>query len=417
MIKLSTIEIYNSAYQFWQGDLKNHQEATWDEFIQHFVKYIRKNAKFDLNEDQIRNLRNLIDPHITMTVSLREFLIFYEKHWNNIHARRKILKEEIPFPALLEKQQYFWYNLFFKVEKAPKKSLVKEGDEFQFHKLDLKNLMHQTKFDKSFGKEGCDHVIIPNSHLDYYQELFRITPFANGYKIKCTERNRRLKFKVENKPYILMPGMIVQIGLNSLFKVVFTNPIPKEKHPELYTLFNYEKDEFFEYLTEKKVESPDEYHLQFLKFKEKYVKELSNEQKVLRLLCIKGPEKGQLLEFQEKLSLRQLRYSIGRIKSANEYHLSDVTVSSTHCIIAYNGSFGWSIHEETPSALGTYIYLANSNQYEKGAPSYPHEISHDMKLAVDDFVFSCKLKKVDEKLENIIAKMQKDSSPKIDKSI
>ena len=414
MIKLSTIDIYNSAYQFWHSELNNHQEATWDEFISHFVRYIQKNARFDLNEEQIRNLRNLIDPQLNMAVSLREFIIFYEKQWNNIHARRKILKEEVPFPNLFEKQ-YFWYNLTLTVEKAPKRSLVKVGDEFNLQKLDLKSLMHDTKFDKTFGKEGCDHAIIPSKDMDYYQELFRITPYANGYKVKCNERNQRLKFKVEDKPYILMPGMVIQIGLNSFFKVIFANPVPKEKHNELYTLFNYEKDEFFEYLTEKKVESPDDYNLQFLKFKEKYAHELSHEKKVLRLMCIKGPEKGQLFEFVEKLSLRQLRYSIGRVKSANEFHLSDVTVSSTHCIIAYNGSFGWSIHEETPSALGTYIYLANSNQYEKGAPSYPHEISNDMKLAVNDFVFGCKLKKVDERLENIIAKMQKDSSPKVEK--
>ncbi len=416
MIKLSTIDIYNSAYQFWHNELNNHQEATWDEFISCFTRYIQKNARFLLSEEHIRNLRNLIDPQLNMAVSLREFIIFYEKQWNNIHARRKILKEEIPFPNLFDKQ-YFWYNLILKVEKAPKKSLAKVGDEFTFQKLDLKSLMHDTKFDKTFGKEGCDHVIIPSKDMEYYQELFRITPYANGYKVKCNERNQRLKFKVEEKPYILMPGMVIQIGLNSLFKVIFANPVPKEKHNELYTLFNYEKDEFFEYLTEKKVESPEDYNLQFLKFREKYAHELSHEKKVLRLMCIKGPEKGQLFEFVEKLSLRQLRYSIGRVKSANECHLSDVTVSSTHCIISYNGSFGWSIHEETPSALGTYIYLANANQYDKGAPSYPHEISNDMKLAVNDFVFSCKLKKVDEKLENIMAKMQKDkdSSPKVEK--
>jgi len=409
MIKLSKIDVYKCAYDFWNTELHRHDEVTWDEFMIHFIKYIKQNAKFQLDDDQMRNLRNLLDPNLNMSITMREFLIFYERHWNNIHDRRKILKEGIPFPPIFEKQQ-FSYELKLTVEKAPKNSTLREGETLKFTKLDLPSLIQEATLDKTFGKEGCDYVLVKKANMDYQDQLFRITPFLGGFKVKCNERNKRLKFKVENRPYILLPGMVIQIGLNSLFKVSMSNPLPRDKHIEFYTLFSFEKDKFFEYLNEQTVQTPEEYDLQFLKFRNNYANKLAGEKEFIRLECIKGPEKGQIFDLNEKLTIKQLRYSFGRIKSMNEVHLSDVTVSSTHCTISYHRNVGWTIEELSPSAFGTYILLPTYEQYKNGSASYPHEIQDGMKLSLDEYVFKCEVKRTDERLENMKAKYQNTKS-------
>jgi len=409
MIKLSKIDVYKCAYDFWNTELHRHDEVTWDEFMIHFIKYIKQNAKFQLDDDQMRNLRNLLDPNLNMSITMREFLIFYERHWNNIHDRRKILKEGIPFPPIFEKQQ-FSYELKLTVEKAPKNSTLREEETLKFTKLDLPSLIQEATLDKTFGKEGCDYVLVKKANMDYQDQLFRITPFLGGFKVKCNERNKRLKFKVENRPYILLPGMVIQIGLNSLFKVSTSNPLPRDKHIEFYTLFSFEKDKFFEYLNEQTVQTPEEYDLQFLKFRNNYANKLAGEKEFIRLECIKGPEKGQIFDLNEKLTIKQLRYSFGRIKSMNEVHLSDVTVSSTHCTISYHRNVGWTIEELSPSAFGTYILLPTYEQYKNGSASYPHEIQDGMKLSVDEYVFKSEVKRTDERLENMKAKYQNTKS-------
>ena len=409
MIKLSKIDVYKCAYDFWNTELHRHDEVTWDEFMIHFIKYIKQNAKFQLDDDQMRNLRNLLDPNLNMSITMREFLIFYERHWNNIHDRRKILKEGIPFPPIFEKQQ-FSYELKLTVEKAPKNSTLREEETLKFTKLDLPSLIQEATLDKTFGKEGCDYVLVKKANMDYQDQLFRITPFLGGFKVKCNERNKRLKFKVENRPYILLPGMVIQIGLNSLFKVSMSNPLPRDKHIEFYTLFSFEKDKFFEYLNEQTVQTPEEYDLQFLKFRNNYANKLAGEKEFIRLECIKGPEKGQIFDLNEKLTIKQLRYSFGRIKSMNEVHLSDVTVSSTHCTISYHRNVGWTIEELSPSAFGTYILLPTYEQYKNGSASYPHEIQDGMKLSLDEYVFKCEVKRTDERLENMKAKYQNTKS-------
>ena len=409
MKKLSPVGVYQSAYNFWNCAFKHHEEVTWDEFMVEYQKYMLSKGKYDFDEDQLRNLRNLIDPLLNMTISMREFVIFYEKHWNNLNDRRRIIKEFVPYPEVLN-LQYHFYDLNLVVEKAPRRGLVKEGQTFKFTHLDLPSLIQDYKFDKTFGKEDCNYQIIDNDDFSYNNEAFRIAPFAKGFKVKCNERNRRLKFKVEEKPYSLIPGMVIQLGLNTQFKVLYANPLPTEKNSDYNMLFSFEKDKFAEFLVSEKVETTEEYNLKFNKFIKTYPNKFENEQRFVRLECISGPEKGHIFDFTDKIAYKQMKYSIGKLLSRNEVTLSDVTISNVHCTIEINEQYGWLIKEEEPSALGTYIMLPNYEQLKNGAASYTHEIHHGMKLSFDSYVFRCDLKRVDDKLENIYLKMQKTKS-------
>lgn len=416
MIKLSTLDVYKNAHHFWNTTMKEHQEATWDEFMTHFSEYMLKDAKYNFHEDQLKNLRNLLDPQMNMTITLREFVIFYQKHWSSIHGRRKIIKDSVPFPEVMN-QQYFLYDLKLIADKCPRNSLITKGQVFTFPRLDIAGLVQESEFDTSFGKKGCTNQIIKDESVFLGKELFRITPYINGYKVKCNEKNKRLKFKVEEKPYTLLPGMVIQVGLNTLLKVTQVAPVPHEKNSDYFILFSYLKDKYQDYLVDQQVNTQEEYNQKFNDFIRKNGRDSECEKKkLLRLECIAGPEKGEIFDLEEKLTYKQLTYTFGRTKTENDYHLSDITVSANHFNISLSRDGGWIIHELKPSGMGTYILLPTHDQMKKGAPSYPHEVNHEMKLCVDEFTFCCNLKRTEDKLENIIVKMATKPSAESPKS-
>lgn len=409
MKKLSTVGVYQSAYNFWNTAFKHHQEVTWDEFMVEYQKYMLSKGKYDFDEDQLKNLRNLLDPLLNMTISMREFVIFYEKHWNNLNDRRKIIKEFVPYPDVFN-TQYHSFDLNLVVEKAPKRELIPAGETFNFQHMEFASVIQEYKFDRTFGKENCDYQIIDSDDFGHDDEAFRITSFATGFKVKCNERNKRLKFKVEQKPYSLIPGMVLQLGLNTRFRVVYVNPLPAEVVPEINTLYSFEKDKFAEYLVTEEVKTAQEYDLKFKKFITSYASKFEGQEKFVRLECISGPEKGRIFDFHDKIAYKQMKYNIGKLSSRNEVVLSDITISNVHCTIEITEKHGWHIREEETSALGTYIMLPNYEQLKNGTASYVHKIENGMKLAFGDYVFRCDLKKVEDKLENIILKMQKAKS-------
>jgi hypothetical protein len=187
--------------------------------------------------------------------------------------------------------------------------------------------------------------------------------------------------------------MIIRFGVENLYQITYINPIPYEPDPKIVTMLSMFKGEFYDQLIDKEFKSIGDIKPLFSQYVTERFEEAESGQLRLRLECIKGPSKGDIVDFHYKVMTGGLRYDIGRAQSRVDYYINDITVSNIHASIGFVKS-GWYIYEEEPTPFGTHIYLADQYQFQHGGSSASHILEDGMEFSVDEYVFSCKIKPV-----------------------
>jgi len=339
----------------------------------------------------------MIDPDYRGVVNILEFSLFYDKIWCSIHERRKMIKFSVPEPKL-EKTPVVRYDVAIIVEQTPAKhvSNFKLGDQIMLPCLEKDSIANSIPPCILGGKDLNNYIVIHNNDMYLNDNIFKMIWSTEGYKIKCIAKSSRCKFKVEAKPYSILPGMIIQFGSNLQYKVLDVEPLPNFISNEMekgfpFYLAGHTSDVFIEGCRSKKNELTDVLSLRvyYEKYYSNLMQNLQIDEPTLRLQCISGPEKGQLLELVLK-NFKDNIFDIGRDKKESRITLDDITISNRHCQIVWDlGSnfFGWHILETTPSTFGTYIHLANDIQTEENIPSYSHVLKNNMVIVIDEFTF------------------------------
>lgn len=377
---------------FWNTYFFAQFEVSWDEFILAFRHYIQIYGDHELDDHAIGNIRKLIDPNYESTVSSTDFDIFYQKFWKDIHTLRKIMKYSVPPQVKLESDKHK-FQATIKVIRVPKPNLSSFAQQTS---VELQHL----KFDefpnwqpfKVGNAEDCQ-LILERENIIYNDVTFKLFPFHGGFKARCMSKLSRTKLRVEKKPYLLTPGMVIEFGKGVLMRVVSSFPQSRadfESYIPTSTYFRLQADNE-RYVRHYALKSFDSV-AQYRETQQEINKlDLLFTKNVIPKIVLEGISKSIKGEtYTLKVDFKKDEFQIGRAPKINEISIGDITVSNSHCIIGYDMSvnhFGWYIKEEEPTVFGTHILLANYDQYEKRLPSNSHQLVDDMLLCLDDFQF------------------------------
>lgn len=184
-------------------------------------------------------------------------------------------------------------------------------------------------------------------------------------------------FQIENKPYLLQKGMVIQLSLTHRFFI-------DELSPEV-EISQDEEDKILRMKQLKKLNNKDH------EIGTPYVIETKQNNKELGLRFIDGDLMNNKFSFK---SLNLI--TIGRSKK-NNIQILNKNVSKYHCQIYFNERFGWLIQENLvtksfeypPSLGGTQVLLKNYDEIQnKIENSKEWVLQKDIVLAVGKTLFS-----------------------------
>lgn len=391
-VKEITMKEAADRKSFWSTYFFGRTEVPWDDFINCFREYIKTYGGHTLSDETIMNIKLLVDPTYESTVFCTEFDIFYQKFWKDIHKLRKIIKYKVDPIAKLDSEKFrFKVNLQVLKIPSPNPSNFTPETVFELQHVKYEDCATWEPFRVGNGK-FCQ-LILEEENVTYNDVVFKLFPCIGGFKICCLSKNTRTKFRVEKKGYLLTPGMIIEVGKGIMMRVLSTFPYARTD----FTLF-HPQNQFYRLQADN-----DRYAQNFAGQKFDNVAALRAkivESEVFDLLFTKnivpkivlegmsGAAKGKT--YTLKVDYRKSEFKVGKLSKDNDIIFDDITVSNHHCSIGYDMTpdhFGWYIIEDEPTVFGTHVLLPNYDQYQKGAPSNPHQLVDGMVICVDNFAF------------------------------
>ncbi|KAL4473888.1 hypothetical protein ABPG74_022752 [Tetrahymena malaccensis] len=410
--------------QLWKQLFGRVREVDYEEFNDRFHDFVKQYGDCDLDEYQMRYIRELIDPDRQFRVSISDFLIFFTSYWNVPSKRKLVFNYEFKINEENEKKShndldYIELTIQNKYQKSEivylqtgstidifrDKVILNKSVEQDLNKLDVLKMGSSTK------KEIND-IVFPDTY-DIYPIHCKIGIGTTGYYVKDqSKKMNRMRFIIgEKKPLVLDYKMVFEIGssgcrfavrkiypeptfdeINMNFvSYIFTGQYSLEA--ELQDFQNRSQTKMFHNVKEWREEQIQ------IKKNQKNVSQTGTTtdpigEYCIEIDCIEGELKGQT--YTLKGNSKSL--TIGRDKQS-DVQVKHISAAQNHAVIYFNKTYGIWVLKEQQKTLGTYVYLANYDQYVNNTHSNFHLIQSGLSFELHNYIFHPRL--VYKKLEEL----------------
>ncbi|CAD8165765.1 unnamed protein product [Paramecium octaurelia] len=366
----------DSAFLFWEKYFNNQIEVSWDEFSESFSKFIQQFGSIIFDEDQLLYIKQIIDPDYRNVIKIGDYIIFYEIYWKIQSKRQALFKHQFTLqPFQIPKQTLRCIQL--------KVLYITNGYPDQFRDIQITRttqnnlpLKQEEVFTIGSG-QNCDLQILNDLKVNPIHAKLIWTP-NNLFLIKDNSKSFRTCQRIKQS-LILDAYMIIKLNQETIFQIKYIQPIPKfssQISTNQESLKNSLPDLLKQLNQYKSVQDYRERKVNLIQH---------DEEPTLILEFIGGPMKGR--EFTLNPSQE---YTLGCGKTCS-ISIRDGTLQKEHCSIKFKNN-QWIIQPKEsnhldPTQFGTFVMLANQQQYDLYLPSRCHVLHEGMQIVIGPILF------------------------------